>query len=88
MIASMTAWGIRVGLTMSPMDSLAYFDAMTDSSLDEFMAALSPTSKYNADWEFLVSLRDQGRKCASNWLANNFIKLGVESSLDIDKLYL
>ena len=55
---------------------------------DEFMAALSPTSKYNADWEFLVSLRDQGRKCASNWLANNFIKLGVESSVDIDKLYL
>jgi hypothetical protein len=38
MIASMTAWSIRVGLTMSPMDSLAYFDAMTDSSLD-FSAA-------------------------------------------------
>ncbi len=55
---------------------------------DEFMAALSPTSKYNADWEFLTFLRDQGRKCANDWLAKNFGKLGVELSIDIDSLYL
>ena len=55
---------------------------------DEFMGALSPTSKYNADWDFLVFLRDQGRKCADDWLARNFAKLGVESSIDIDKMYL
>jgi NTE family protein len=55
---------------------------------DEFMAALSPTSKYNADWDFLVFLRDQGRKCADDWLAKNFVKLGVESSVDIDNVYL
>jgi len=55
---------------------------------DEFMAALSPTSKYNADWEFLTFLRDQGRKCANDWLAKNLGKLGVESSIDIDSLYL
>jgi NTE family protein len=55
---------------------------------DEFMGALSPTSKYNADWDFLVFLRDQGRKCAGDWLVKNFIKLGVESSIDIDQLYL
>src|SRR6202011_615786 len=30
---------------------------------DEFMGALSSTSKYNADWDFLIFLRDQGRKC-------------------------
>jgi NTE family protein len=29
---------------------------------DEFMGALSPTSKYNADWDFLIFLRDQGPK--------------------------
>ncbi len=45
---------------------------------DEFMGALSPTSKYNADWDFLVFLRDQGRKCANDWLASHFVKLGVE----------
>ena len=55
---------------------------------DEFMSALTPTSKYNADWNFLIFLRDQGRKCAGDWLANNFVKLGVESSIDIDKVYL
>ena len=55
---------------------------------DEFMGALSSTSKYNADWDFLVFLRDQGRKCAGDWLAKNFVKLGVESSVDIDKIYL
>jgi NTE family protein len=55
---------------------------------DELMEALSPTSKYNADWDFLIFLRDQGRKCANEWLASNFGKLGVESSVDIDSLYL
>jgi NTE family protein len=55
---------------------------------DEFMGALSSTSKYNADWDFLIFLRDQGRKCAGDWLAKNFVKLGVESSVDIDRIYL
>ena len=55
---------------------------------DEFMGALSSTSKYNADWDFLIFLHDQGRKCAADWLAKNFVKLGVESSVDIDKIYL
>jgi NTE family protein len=55
---------------------------------DAFMGALSPTSKYNADWDFLIFLRDQGRKCTGDWLATNFAKLGIESSVEIDKLYL
>ncbi len=55
---------------------------------DAFMGALSPTSKYNADWDFLIFLRDQGRKCAADWLVKNHAKLGVESSVDIDSLYL
>jgi NTE family protein len=55
---------------------------------DEFMAALSSNSKYNADWDFLTYLHDQGRKCADDWLAKNFGKLGVESSVDIDQMFL
>lgn len=55
---------------------------------DAFMGALMPTSKYNADWDFLIFLRDQGRKCAGDWLAANFVKLGVESSVDVEKVYL
>jgi NTE family protein len=52
------------------------------------MSTLTPTSKYNADWDFLIFLRDQGRKCADDWLAKNFAKLGVESSVDLEKVYL
>jgi NTE family protein len=55
---------------------------------DEFMSALAPASKFNADWEFLIFLRDQGRKCAGEWLTKNFAKLGVESSVDAEKVYL
>jgi NTE family protein len=55
---------------------------------DDFMSSLSSTSKYNADWDFLVYLRDQGRKCANGWLAKNHAKLGVESSVDIDTMFL
>jgi len=55
---------------------------------DEFMGGLSPSSKYNADWDFLVFLRDQGRKCASDWLSSHFARLGVESSVNIDEVYL
>ena len=55
---------------------------------DGFMSALTPTSKYNADWDFLLFLRDEGRKCADEWLAKNFAKLGVESSLDVEEVYL
>ena len=52
---------------------------------DEFMGALSPTSKYNADWDFLIFLRSRP-KCADDWLAENFAKLGVKSSVDVEKV--
>ena len=55
---------------------------------DEFMGGLSATSKMNADWDFLIFLRDQGRKCAGDWLAKNYARLGVELSVDIDGVYL
>ena len=55
---------------------------------DAFMESLSSTSKSNADWCFLTHLRDQGRKCAGDWLTKNFVKVGFESSVDIDTVYL
>lgn len=55
---------------------------------DAFMESLSSTSKSNADWCFLTYLRDQGRKCAGDWLTKNFVKVGFESSVDIDAVYL
>jgi NTE family protein len=57
-------------------------------SNDGLMTGLNAVSKYNADWDFLTYLRDEGRRCATDWLASKFSRLGVESTADIDKNYL
>ena len=55
---------------------------------DELINGLNAVSKYNADWDFITFLRDEGRRCASDWLARNFSRLGVESTVDIEQTYL
>lgn len=55
---------------------------------DQTMAALSVSSKYNADWDFLCSLRDKGRIEAEAWLEENFHHIGQRSSIDIGKEFL
>ena len=57
-------------------------------SADAVMQKLSVMSKLNADWEFLTHLRDDGREFASAWLADNFDRLGVESTIDVHDRYL
>jgi NTE family protein len=57
-------------------------------SNDALMNSLNAVSKYNADWDFITYLRDEGRRCASDWLAKNFSKLCVESTVDVDQIYL
>lgn len=57
-------------------------------SANEVMNELGHTSKLNADWEFLVTLRDTGRAHADAWLKENFAKLGRESTVDIRATYL
>jgi NTE family protein len=54
---------------------------------EDFMQRLSANSKLNADWEFLVHLRDVGRAKAASWLEENFANLGKRSSTDFS-LYL
>jgi NTE family protein len=55
---------------------------------DEAMVALGVSSKYNADWEFLCSLRDKGRTQAGEWLAKNYHHIGERSSVDISNEFL
>jgi NTE family protein len=61
---------------------------MHSIAANEVMNELGHTSKLNADWEFLVRLRDAGRAHADAWLAANFAKLGRESTVDIPAVYL
>jgi NTE family protein len=55
---------------------------------DQTMAALAVSSKYNADWNFLCSLRDKGRTEAGAWIEENYHHIGQRSSVDISKEFL
>lgn len=55
---------------------------------NEVMSELGHSSKLNADWEFLVNLRDSGRAHADAWIRENFDRLGKESTVDIRGTYL
>jgi NTE family protein len=57
-------------------------------SANDVMNELGHTSKLNADWEFLVGLREAGRAHAEAWLQANFDRLGRESTIDIPATYL
>jgi NTE family protein len=48
------------------------------------MAELGYSSKLNAEWEFLVMLRDEGRRSAETFLNAHADDLGVRSTLDLD----
>ena len=55
---------------------------------EAFMTSLGVTSKLNAEWSFMLKLRDVGRACASKWLDEHFADLGVRSSTDIRDVFL
>jgi len=62
-----------------------YIHAIND---DKLMSNLGVASKLNADWGFLIHMRDAGRAKAETWLAENFAKIGTESTVDIHARYL
>ena len=55
---------------------------------DDVISKLSITSKLDADWEFLTSLRDTGRERAEQWLDAHFDRIGVESTVDLQAVYM
>lgn len=52
----------------------------------DVMLDLGYSSKLNAEWSFLIMLRDQGRMVAQNFLDQHGADLGRRSTLDIDAL--
>jgi hypothetical protein len=50
------------------------------------MVDLGYSSKLNAEWEFLVMLRDEGRRAAEAFLSTHGDDLGKCSSFDLDAL--
>ncbi|MFI4988570.1 MAG: patatin-like phospholipase family protein [Alphaproteobacteria bacterium] len=57
-------------------------------SAEREMSKPGVASKFNGDWMFLTHLRDAGRQHAEAWLAENYDRLGRESTVDIRQRYL
>ena len=55
---------------------------------DDVMTTLSVASKLDADWDFLTRLRDIGRDRAGQWLDAHFDRVGVESTVDLQAVYM
>ncbi|CAM4478966.1 MAG: hypothetical protein LEGION0403_FIIPPAGN_02454 [Legionella sp.] len=52
----------------------------------DIMVDLGYSSKLNAEWEFLLMLRDEGRRSAEEFLKNHATDIGKRSSFDLDEL--
>ena len=50
------------------------------------LAGLGASSKFNAEWDFLCMLRDEGRRAAEAFLATDSGNIGKRSSIDLDIL--
>jgi len=50
---------------------------------DEELRPLTASSKFNAEWEFLTYLHDIGWTTADEWLAQNFDKIGKQSTVNL-----
>ena len=55
---------------------------------EERMRSFKLSTKFNGDWDFLVTLKQYGRDAAERWLYEHFDKLGRESSVDLRSRYL
>jgi NTE family protein len=55
---------------------------------DGWLQDLNTETKFDTDWDFLVKLRDRGRRAASAWLAAGLADVGLRSSVDLREEYL
>ena len=71
------------------LDSEKYARILVHSIHDDAqMQQLGVATKLNPDWAFLCRLRETGRRAATHWLSENFAAIGVQSSVDLGKVYL
>ena len=53
----------------------------------EKLRPLGASSKMNAEWNFLVHLRDIGRETADNWLTEHYKHIGQHSTVDLNAMF-
>lgn len=49
---------------------------------EESFKDLNLSSALNTDWDFLIYLRDEGRKTAEKWIQENYDSVGVKNTFD------
>jgi NTE family protein len=54
---------------------------------EDLIRKLSWSSRLNGDWDFLMYLHEMGRRRADKWLAANFDRIGIESTVDLQEKY-
>jgi NTE family protein len=54
---------------------------------EDEMARYGVSSKLSPDWTFLLTLFELGRARTEAWLDRHFAKIGVDSSIDLQKLF-
>jgi NTE family protein len=52
-------------------------------SADTYLGNLNLSSKLNTQWEYLLYLKDLGRKAAEQWMEKSFKDVGVKTTLDL-----
>jgi NTE family protein len=62
-----------------------YMHAIT---ADEVLTKLGMVTMMNTDWDFLQDLRDIGRRYAERWLETTWDRIGKESTIEIEALYM
>ena len=55
---------------------------------EDIIRDLAGSSKMNAEWRFLTYLFELGRERADKWLAENFDRIGAETTVDLKARYL
>ena len=57
-------------------------------SAENEMNAFGAASKSNSHMDFLLHLKELGRRTAGKWLDNNWDMIGQDSSIDIKAAFL
>ena len=52
---------------------------------DENLKKFSLATVYSPDWNFLIQLRDMGRKSAEVWLEKNYEDIGKKTTIDFNE---
>jgi NTE family protein len=54
---------------------------------EEELKPFTASSKFNAEWEFLIHLRDLGREAVGRWLEQTYDYISVQSSVDMRSMF-